>query len=303
MGLMHTNIPELTGVELDYIGFSYGGPLNQAALAGEVDLMLTADQPAAALMFRSDGYKVVARMMNNRTCTYVPPESSVRSLKDLSAKSLAGPVGAAAERVVLAALKDNGLELDSINFGNIDMGQQAALIAAGSSDGKWGRFDAMYGFDPMPAVFEADGAARMIHCGKVVSVVLASVDLIKNRSEDLTNFLTAFRLSWNLFASDPDRMNDRFIEHSQLGFSRKALEIAATVERNMDARAFEDVELLFSEDDFSTFDGAVEFLMSRGIVKEPLDVRDSKYIDLTAAKAVMAQGFGSDLVDKIKLKP
>ena len=42
VGLQKSNIPELVGVELDYPGFAFGGPLNQAALAGQVDLLLTA---------------------------------------------------------------------------------------------------------------------------------------------------------------------------------------------------------------------------------------------------------------------
>ncbi len=46
MGLKYTNIPKLVAIELDFIGFSYGGPLNHAALSGKVDVLLTADQPA-----------------------------------------------------------------------------------------------------------------------------------------------------------------------------------------------------------------------------------------------------------------
>ena len=46
MGLKYTNIPQLTGINLAYTGFSYGGPLNRAALSGDVDILLTADQPA-----------------------------------------------------------------------------------------------------------------------------------------------------------------------------------------------------------------------------------------------------------------
>jgi hypothetical protein len=37
--LKHSNIPRLTGVDLAYVGFSYGGPLNSAALAGQIDVL------------------------------------------------------------------------------------------------------------------------------------------------------------------------------------------------------------------------------------------------------------------------
>ncbi len=46
MGLKYTNIPKLVRIELNFTGFSYGGPLNHAALSGQVDVLLTADHPA-----------------------------------------------------------------------------------------------------------------------------------------------------------------------------------------------------------------------------------------------------------------
>jgi hypothetical protein len=57
MGLKHTNIASLLGLELTYVGFAYGAPLNQAALAGEVDVLLTADQPALLLLGKTDQFK------------------------------------------------------------------------------------------------------------------------------------------------------------------------------------------------------------------------------------------------------
>lgn len=72
MGLQHTNIPELNDLNIEYVGFAYGGPLNKAAIAGEVDILLTADHPALVLMSKKPGYRIVSRMMYNRVCIYVP---------------------------------------------------------------------------------------------------------------------------------------------------------------------------------------------------------------------------------------
>ena len=41
---------ELHGFAPEFTGVSYGGPLNEAAAAGQVDVVFTADQPAAALL-------------------------------------------------------------------------------------------------------------------------------------------------------------------------------------------------------------------------------------------------------------
>jgi ABC-type nitrate/sulfonate/bicarbonate transport system substrate-binding protein len=301
MGLMHTNIPELTGVDLEFVGFAYGGPLNQAALAGQIDVLLTADQPAIALLSRTDQYKVVARMMNNRTCLYVPNKSPVKTLADLPGTSIAGPVGAAAERVALEALGEAGLDLASIRFGSIDMAQQAALIAAGEADGRWANFDALYGFDPMPAVFETEGAARMIHCAAVVSVIVANEEMLTVRRDDLERFLLAFLLSWYQFAQHPDTMNAIFVEQVQLHISPEALEIAASVEPNRRAKAISDIQLTFDHGDFDTFDAASAFLVERGIIEHPVDMRADAHTDTGPLMAVLAEDRASQLAPRIRM--
>ena len=47
-------------------------PLNEAALAGEVDVLFTADQPALALCHRDRKWKMIGRLMYNRVGTFVP---------------------------------------------------------------------------------------------------------------------------------------------------------------------------------------------------------------------------------------
>ena len=288
MGLKHTNIPALTGVDIEYIGFTYGGPLNQAALAGKVDILLTADQPAIALLARDRGYKIVARMMYNRTCLYVPVASPIKKLAQLKGKSVAGPVGAAAERISLQALRDSGVDLNTIQFGNIDMARQTALITAGSKNGKWGPFDALYGFDPLPAVFENKNVAKMIHCGSVVSVVVANTNMLTKRRQDLEAFLSAFLLSWYQFATKTGEMNRIFLSESKLDFSERALEIAASIEPNMKATALRELRLLFSPDDMNVFNFASDFLLSKGIIKNKINIEEPRYLDINPLKSIIS---------------
>lgn len=303
MGLKHTNIPSLTGIDLEYVGFAYGGPLNQAALAGQVDILLTADQPAVALLSRTSAFKVVARMMYNRTCLYVPASSHIRSLGDLVGATVSGPVGAAAERIALKAIQDAGVDLDSIRFGNLNMGQQSALLARGANGGRWGAIDALYGFDPLPAQFETRHVARMINCGKVVSVIVASRNMIENRPGTLERFLRAFYLSWYTYAGHPQEMNQIFIKDSSLEISPQALDIAAAVEPNLKATSISEIRMTFQEDDFAIFDQASEFLFSRKKIKAPLDIRRPEYIDMGPMKAVLKKRSEVErLIPRIKLQ-
>ncbi|MGB0639313.1 MAG: hypothetical protein ACPGTU_08275, partial [Myxococcota bacterium] len=86
------------GFAPEFVGFSYGAPLNEGALAGEVDVLFTADQPAIALCNRDKTWGMIGRLMYNRVGTFVPPDSDVKSVSDLKGKTVAIPFGAAAHR-------------------------------------------------------------------------------------------------------------------------------------------------------------------------------------------------------------
>jgi ABC-type nitrate/sulfonate/bicarbonate transport system substrate-binding protein len=285
MGLTRTNIPALTGIQIEPVGFSYGAPLNSAALAGEVDVLLTADQPALVLLSKSDRFAVVARMMYNRVCIYVPPPSPIRGLRDLKGRTVMGPVGAAAERVALAAIQKAGVAASDVTYGNLDMAQQAALLKRGTEGGSWPGADALYGFDPLPAVFEEAGQARMLSCGNVVSLVLASRDMIEKRPQELQAFLRAFALSWHFFATQPKLANRWFAEEARLDVSDAVLDKCASVEPNRQAKKVGDLRLTLNEADYKTLESTVAFLRGREIVREPLDVR--KVVDLRPLQAAL----------------
>lgn len=285
MGLTRTNIPALAGVQIEPVGFSYGAPLNSAALAGEVDVLLTADQPALVLLSKTDRFAIVARMMYNRVCIYVPPASPIRGLRQLKGRQVLGPVGAAAERVAIAAVKQAGVAAADVTWGNLDMAGQAALLKRGAERGSWPGADALYGFDPLPAVFEEAGQARMLSCGNVVSFVLASRDMIEKRPQELQAFLRAFALSWSFFATQPKLANRWFAEEARLDVSDAVLDKCAAVEPNRQARTVGALRLTLSDADYKSLAATLAFLRERELVREPLDVR--KRVDLWPLQAAL----------------
>lgn len=289
MGLTETAIGSDLDLEFERVGFAYGGPLNAGALSGNVDLVLTADQPALVLLSRSDDFAVIGRMMYNRTCVYVPPSSEIAELSQLEGKSVFGPVGASAERVARAAIIAAGADEEKINYGALDMAQQRALLtSAGPGVESWRGVDALYGFDPLPADFEENKLAKMIFCDKVLSVVLARKDVIASHPEKIASFMCAFEASWLQYAKAPSAMNERFRRVSSLTTSDAALDRAASLEENYLATQASEVRLEFSEADYDIFDDAAAFLAERGIIPESLDVR--AHVDLAPLHARNSDG-------------
>ena len=279
MGLKYTNIPDLAGSEIEYYGFAYGGPLNKAALAGEVDVLLTADQPAMVLLSRNPDFRVIARLMYNRVCIYVPVDSKIDSLSVLDGHTVMGPIGAAAERVAMAALYRAGVGIDNLSIGQLDMAQQSAMLTRAGPGGSWPGVDALFGFDPLPAIFAEQGKARMLDCGKVVSVVVAHRDVLEQQLVELERFLKAFKMSWYFFAQQPMVVNELFSRDSRLDVNHSVLDDAASVEPNRWQRSFSGLRFDFVPSDFETFAEVNSFLLKKGIVKQAVDIE--RFIDLS----------------------
>jgi ABC-type nitrate/sulfonate/bicarbonate transport system substrate-binding protein len=288
MALRHTNIGELTATSFKFIGFTYGAPLNRAALSNEVDILLTADQPSLVLLARDQGHKIVGRLMYNRVCLYVPPASPVRSAADLRGKQVAGPVGAAAERFAMAALEHAGVPKSAVSYGSLDMGQQAPLIRQSPGAERWGGADAFYGFDPLPAIWEEEGLLRFIDCGRVVAVIVASKDMITKRRKELVRVLQAFLLAWNAYRSAPQRFNRLFADNARMTASDRALNKAAEVEPNWQARTFEQIRMTFNAEDRAILNEARDFIVHQGIIP---NIDPAAYIDESVLQeAVSAPG-------------
>src|SRR3989344_2420996 len=200
--LKHTEILQKNGLKGEFKGFNSGPPLNEAALAGEVDVIFTADQPAATLLSKTPNWVIIGRLMYNRVSLYVPPKSPITSVADLREKTVAMPFGAAAQRMALKAERDAGLDpKKDVNNINLDIYEQSDLVKDPEAS-TWKNVDALAGFDPTPAIFEEKGLIRILTVGKVVSVIVMSKDFIKSHPEAPVRFLKAFHGAYDYYRNN-----------------------------------------------------------------------------------------------------
>jgi len=270
--LKHTTVLELNGLQAEFKGFSYGGPLNEAALAGEVDVIFTADQPAATLLAKGGKWTIVGRLMYNRVAIYVPPDSPIRSVADLKGKRVAMPFGAAAQRDALKAIRESGLDpAGDITAINLDIYEQNNIVQKGDNK-SWGEIDALVGFDPTPAIFETKGMARMLHVGVVVSLVLMSDSYLTTHPEDAQRFLQALIQAWHYYATHQEQANAWFQQESRLQFDPAVLDITASVEPNIKARSVGDLRMLLNPDDLNTVQSAAKFIHDAGMAATEVSI-------------------------------
>ncbi|MCJ8277143.1 MAG: ABC transporter substrate-binding protein [Bdellovibrionales bacterium] len=272
--MKHTDVLKENNLKAEFIGRTYGPMLNELALADSIDVVLTADQPAAVLFSKEKGWKAIGRLMYNRTSTYVPINSPIKTLMDLKGKKIGVPIGAAAERVTVNALTDAGLKKTDFEMSNLGIREHMPLIAKHKDDPKWGDYDALSGFDPVPAILEAKNLVRPIHVGKVVSVVLMNEKFITQNPEAPIHFMKALKQSYKYFGEHKEQANDWFMKEAKLPeSSQKACEIAASLEPNL-VMAKAPMRMGFNADDFKVLQKAADFVAPK--IKKTVDM--TKYV-------------------------
>ncbi len=270
--LARTMLLQEQGMEPALVGFTYGGPLNEGALAGEVDVVLTADQPAIMLCAKSPDWAIVGRLMYNRVGTFVPLDSPAQSMADLAGKTVAIPYGAAAQRETLWALREAGLDPASdVTAVNLGIQEQVALVGAGAKDGRWGSIDAGSAWDPTFAELEHSAAVRVLDQGVVTSVVVMHRDYLTAHPGADERFLAALGEAYAAYRSHPEQADAWFVEAAGVQFDPAVLALAASVEPNLELGG--PISTRLSEGDLAGMERAAAFMLEAGLLKQPADLR------------------------------
>lgn len=268
--LQRTDILARHGFVGEFVGFSYGGPLNEGALAGEVDVLFTADQPAISLAAKSPRWGTIGRLMYNRVGTFVPPGSSVRTPGDLRGGTVAIPFGAAAHRETLGALERAGLQPGTdVRPVNLGLQEIVALVGAGASEGRWGSIDAASAWDPAFAELEHSGAVRTIASGVVTSLVMFDAEYSAQHPGAEQRFMGAMAMASDWYRTHPDQANTWFKEAAKLPFDVAVLDLAASVEPNLQATEAAGIRHALGEKDLAGLQRAADFMLGAGLLKAP----------------------------------
>lgn len=283
--LKHTDILKDNGLEVEFKGFTFGGPLNEAALAGEVDVIFTADQPAATLLSKNQDWTIIGRLMYNRVSLYVPPKSPITAVSDLKGKTVAMPFGAAAQRMVLKKEKEAGLVPGKdVNNINLDIYEQSDLVKNPEAV-RWGEIDALGGFDPTPAILEEKGLIRNLAVDKVVSVIVMSNSFIEKRPNAPSRFLQSFYQAYKYYRDHEDQANAWFTKESKLDITPNALDLAASFEPNL--KSENEIRIGFTEEDRQIMQEAADFIFEQGLVKTRINML--QYIDESYLNKVISK--------------
>lgn len=270
----HTDILKENWLNATFKWFLYGAPLNEAALAWDVDVILTADQPAAVLLSKNPNWIIAGRLMYNRVSLYVPASSETNSMSGLVGKKIWLPFWAAVQRMVLREIKNNWFEPNkNIFVANLWMDEQMSLMKNASGALNWWDFYAMGGFDPAPAIMEEKWFIKTIKEDKIVAVVLVSKKLQEKDSAVVDKLLKSLTSSWEYYKTNKNQVNSWFNEESGLMASTWALEITEKFEPNFTS----EIRNAFNSSDIEIMQDAVNFLYNQKLITNNIKITDFIY--------------------------
>ncbi len=271
--LKHTDILKKHGISAEFIGRTYGPVLNELAMAKSIDVVLTADQPAAALFSKGKGWIGIGRLMYNRALTYVHPKSKFNKISDLKGKTIGIPIGAAAERVTNEALVRAGLDpKKDVKIINLGIREQGPLVITGKNKSKWDSIDALSGFDPTPAIFESKKLIKVLDIGKVCSIILMNKEFIKKHKGVGKKIVQAVYDAYDYYRQNKKQANKWFMAEAKLRNSdQKSCDIAASIEPNVWVKSRKNIRVSFNKDDFKIMQRGADFLISK--IKTRVDMK------------------------------
>jgi len=285
--LKHTDVLTRNGVRLEYRAFTYGGPMTEAALAGELDILFVGDQPAITLISRDPSWRIVARMVNFRSAFLVPPGSPIKTLKDLTGKKVATAFGSTTHRDAVRILSEGGLEVGKdVQLVNLDQAEHAGVIARGGTNA-WGDIAAIATYDPTIGVTVQGGQARVLKEWVSPGAVVAKDSIIRERPDDLKRFLQAYIQAFPIYAHDPGRFNALYSEDSRLPLPNEVYSSMAACEPNLSAPDAQSVNILLSAQQQENLQLNADTAVKIGIIKHAVKMSD--YVDLLIAEEATKQ--------------
>jgi len=269
--LQKTSILKDQSLNSEFVGFAYGAPLNQAALAGNVDVVLTADQPALTLISKDPNWEIIGRLMYNSGALMVRPNSPYKTISDLKGKTIAVPFVAAVHRVLIELETKAGLKPDEdIKNVNLGINEIQNLAVAGKESG-WGTIDGMMVWDPTPFILEGKGLVRTIARGDITAVILMHKSKTANTAIP-EKFLKAMREAYWYYRQHKGEANQWFATAANIDYDLEVLNKSAAPEPNLSANSREDIHLKLSAADIRNLKVVADFLFDKKLIDKQPDI-------------------------------
>jgi ABC-type nitrate/sulfonate/bicarbonate transport system substrate-binding protein len=283
--LRHTNIFELNGIEAQYKTFTFGGPLAEAAVAGDIDNVFAADAPVLRAMARMPGSKILQRTHDARFGILVRPDFK-GDLADLKGKKLSAPFATTTFPRSVKALVVAGIQhpFQDMTIINQDIAEQTNAMQGHL-------VDAVCTWDPTMERLLQQKLAKVLWSaprGENIGMQGFSGKWLQANGKDAAvRFLKAWIVATWWASNHMNQAHQWFAETSRLPMD--LLEVSTDFDRNLHApiREIESVDLTLTDADIAGSQGVMDFLYENRLLNTKMDVKP--YFEMGPLHQAMAE--------------
>jgi len=263
--LIHSDILERTNTSAEFRSFLFGPPINEAALAGDVDVAIFGDAPAISLLARSPRWSVVSRTIYFPYALMVRSDIPATSVADLEGKTVGVPFGSGPQPTLYSWLKEAGLKIgENVKIVNLLPNEMAEALKAK-------RVDAIMTWEPSITLMEESGAARVLKSAKGVGFMVMSDGYLAKHPKNAKNFLNAWKEALFYTVEHRTQTDEWFFKDSRLPVD--LLGKLRVVDPNFSAQTLSQIDITLTEQDVKQNQAKADFMYAQGLIKEPIEIK------------------------------
>jgi len=280
--LEKTDILEKNGLEGEVTPFLYGPPMQEALLAGHIDIALTSEANFVNLAAKFP-CKIIATLGSaGRIAIMVREDSPVKSVAGLKGKTITTIFGTSAHYPTVQWLQLAGL----------DPARDVKLLHMAAAEGRAalikGDIDAITMWDPFVADFVRKKAARvLVYNPSFWTTVVASDEFLEKSPEAAERFLLALHEAALYMARDKGLVN---------GWLSKTMNVAPAIinkgssynSNYAKAEKLKDIRLVPSAELLERLGQIADFNLASGLIREKSPVKEKTELSFVKKAAAQA---------------
>ena len=291
--MIHTNIGDLYEFKPEFHSFLFGPDINEAALAGKVDVQNSGLVPTISLLAASEDWIVIGRLIDSPLSIVARQGSGIKTLGDLKGKTIAVPFGGGSHPYVLQRLEATGLtcgkEKGDVKLINLKPSEQAIAITQGSVEavGTW---------EPQTALILSKKMGYVIDSERHLGVISIRKQIAKAHPELVEKLLREY-IEANYYVALHGRQTDQWFIKAA-GFPEALLGNLKVIEPNTKAKNIDDININLSEEDIALGQRYADTMQKAGLLARPVNFKervDLSYLE-NVLKTFPKQGSKTDLV-------
>lgn len=222
-----------SGVEVVFEAQNSGPPINNAMIAGKIDVGYLGDMPLVTNVEKAtsvSGYDsrivAISGKSFNFNRIFTSPDSPISSAKDLKGKTVATVRGSTADRFLIHVLAKEGIALGDVKIVNQDPSQSVASLQAK-------RVDAICVWEPMGSLVEYQKVGKEVANGQAyqpffyIGGVAVTGQFIKEHPDWLVGVMKAHIVAQDFLTKNPKEAAEIIAKEVDMPVevTRKAIEV------------------------------------------------------------------------------